>query len=364
MSLRRRAFVGNFDLEWSFTAQRSAVRPAMLERLCRELACCWLAVAGPDDLIVTPGLWDAEFLPQLQNRIPWRLPQVVDSLRNAPADAEVVPWGWSATIVNAIESAGLVVPEHPAPEVVRLVNSRSFSFEIEQREHCELPGAAVVHSLAELEPVLRRLSPAGEIRRWVIKANWSNSARERLLGEGTKLTEANADWIRSRLERDGVVAIEPWGAIEREAGIQWDIRPGEPPTLLGIVPLLSAADGRYRGSEFSPEAATLAAWTEVVEVSRRAATQVRDAGYFGPLGIDACLYRNDDGTLAARPVQDINARWTMGRLALGWRRLGDKFGCWEFGEGVSTGPTLATSPAAVDGQAVRLGHRLVKRDRG
>jgi hypothetical protein len=31
-------------------------------------------------------------------------------------------------------------------------------------------------------------------------------------------------------------------------------------------------------------------------------------------------YRNDDGRPQLRPLQDLNARFTMGRLALGWFR--------------------------------------------
>ncbi|OYW15327.1 MAG: hypothetical protein B7Z55_15100, partial [Planctomycetales bacterium 12-60-4] len=51
-----------------------------------------------------------------------------------------------------------------------------------------------------------------------------------------------------------------------------------------------------------------------------AGNELQAAGYFGPVGIDAMWYRDANGKLACRPLQDINARWTMGRLALGWRR--------------------------------------------
>ena len=53
----------------------------------------------------------------------------------------------------------------------------------------------------------------------------------------------------------------------------------------------------------------------------RAAHSVQQLGYFGPLGIDAMLYETPDGQRRWRPLQDINARWTMGRVALGWKRI-------------------------------------------
>jgi hypothetical protein len=59
----------------------------------------------------------------------------------------------------------------------------------------------------------------------------------------------------------------------------------------------------------------------VLEVVDRAARRIQQLGFFGPLGIDVMQYRTHDGELCWRPLQDINARLTMGRAALGLRRL-------------------------------------------
>ena len=40
------------------------------------------------------------------------------------------------------------------------------------------------------------------------------------------------------------------------------------------------------------------------------------AGYLGPLGIDAFIYRDAGGSLHLKPVVEINLRHTMGRLTL------------------------------------------------
>jgi hypothetical protein len=39
------------------------------------------------------------------------------------------------------------------------------------------------------------------------------------------------------------------------------------------------------------------------------------SGYFGPLGIDAFIYRDQD-RLTLRPMIELNPRWSMGRIAL------------------------------------------------
>jgi hypothetical protein len=39
-------------------------------------------------------------------------------------------------------------------------------------------------------------------------------------------------------------------------------------------------------------------------------------GYVGPVGIDAMVYRRSNGSLALKPVVEVNVRMTMGRVAL------------------------------------------------
>ena len=75
----------------------------------------------------------------------------------------------------------------------------------------------------------------------------------------------------------------------------------------------------YRGSRFDPAAEWETDWSEAVRICQIAAKRIQSLGYFGPLGIDAAWYRDSDGRLKLRPLQDINARWTMGRLSLGFR---------------------------------------------
>jgi hypothetical protein len=111
---------------------------------------------------------------------------------------------------------------------------------------------------------------------------------------------------------------------------------------------------------------------QVLSDARRVAADVQQLGYYGPLGIDAMVYRGLGNVPMLRTVQDVNARLTMGRVALEWfRRFSDSDRpAWllvplewlnDGGESTSlTNPARRlTSPRVVNGQTVRLAGVLI-----
>lgn len=339
-------FYGNFDFEAGLTGQ-AASAPAV-RRIQAELATAWIAVAEEGDAIWCPEPVPPEFWEGLAAQ---GLPRVVAiSLGDpVPRDAEFVPWGWNADAIAWARRQGLT-PAPPPLDIVRAANSRRFSFAMEHETGTALTGSAECGTWDDLAARIRELGDA----RWVIKAQYSHAARERLLGAGPP-NETAEHWVRKRIARDGAVYLEPWVERLAEVGVQWDLRAAEGPRLVGVTPLLCHSDGRYLGSLFR-SAATEQWWDEAVDGTRPVAARLARDGYFGPLGIDAMLYRHGDAP-RVRPIQDINARWTMGRLSLGWRRLPhqEPDGLWLHGEipqdlANSRSRVLATTPAKVGGQ--------------
>ena len=378
-----RFFYGNFDFEDQLRSEVN--RPARVERLLLELASSWLAVADAGDRIWCPGKLPEEFLASLSQ---WGLPAdiFVSEVRDIPAGMELVPWGWSLAAVEFGEQHGLVV-EAPPLDVVRLANSREYSVPREEPPDDDSDFATLCRTLGEVLACVERL-PATTA--WVIKANWSHAARERILGRGPMISNADIQWVKQRLARDGVVCWEPWLQREAEIGIQWSIPRGGPPQLVAITELLVDARGQYagtralaRGIGFQPvmtaqhvpkndrleayptKTLTLPEWAlPVAEATRPAVEDLAQRGYFGPVGIDAMRYIHPDWNFPrTRPLQDINARWTMGRLALGWfEKLGTESSItWRHGPHRS--PEVAelgidrihTSPGTIDG--ILVSHR-------
>lgn len=388
-----RLFYGNFDFEHRL-ADAGNEPSQVLKRLNAELASSWLAIADDGDLIWTPSPIDTQFwVEAVQNQLPNVLP--ITSLAHVPRQTELIPWGWSDEVRKWGARSGWQM-NAPTDEAIRWANSRATSAELEQRWSVGLPDAARIESVEQFQSALPRLLASNE--RWVVKALFSMSARERILGRGPA-TAAEMNWIRRRILAQGVVFLEPWVERIEEIGMQFDVPATGSPRLMGVTPMRVDERGQYAGSMFSQDHSRdhpqdhsedqpgnssdsqwdHHEWAAAITVGLRAAEILQSQGYFGPLGIDAMSYRDSTGARQIRPLQDINARWTMGRLSLGWRRLLRLYehGVWVHGareHGVqqkdeeSTGDesiheevtrTIRTSPLFVGGIPCRHQSRLV-----
>jgi len=312
-----RLFIPNFDFEASL-GPHVPNRSQDVMRRNSELAMAWLAIARPGDAILVDELPDPSFDHSLKALARTGV-QFCDAQswasggRQPPVQTiEPVPWGWDRRVRDWAASSGFKI-DIPRLEVITRANSREFSDHCEHEFDCGLAGQAICRSLPEVQAATQSLT------RWIIKGNLGAAGRERLAGSGP-LNDQSAAWVSRRLGRDGVILIEPFLDAIEEAGIQWEIpRVPDSPKLLGVVPLLSDERGQYHGSIVTPDNQIPDHWQPAVEVTRLAADRIQALGYFGPLGIDAMRYRDAAGEIRLRPLQDINVRWTMGRLALGWR---------------------------------------------
>ena len=315
-------FVGNFDFEHELVGGRQ--QSSAVKVILRDASTCWLGIADKNDLICVGTNTVA---PRLRSRGPAN--RVAGPQRTArfitreevealpyPGQFELQPWGWSQSMVNWGRKVGFTV-EHPALDVVRRVNSREFSFDLEQRLGTALPQSRQVHNDRDANNAI--CTVVAEFGRWVAKANWSMSARERILGDSPTLSEPQSRWLLKRLKTNAPLFIEPWVERIEELSFQWQIPKSNKPNFLSATKLLCDATGGYVGNRLLREIPDC--WREAFRIAESAALQVAETGYFGPLGIDAMCYRAPDGAACLRPIQDINARYTMGRMAVEMKRF-------------------------------------------
>lgn len=372
----------NFEGELAAGQQRNSRHT---DQAVRDLAPLMGLLAADGDIVICPEPLLPEEIPACLSHVSFCSGQPEPMAGNG----DVVPWGWTEASRRSALHFGMSSTVMPSLLAVRDVNSRRFSGQFD-RVLCEdrrLPfGHAafgtLCRDLSEWRSAVTTLLDSGYAR-WVAKPQHSHAGRNRLLAHGDDVNREQLGWLQRHLQHPDGVYLEPWVDRISEAGLQFDIArhdclPKSAPTavtFLGTTGLLNDAAGRYQGSMLYPEESADRQWLDAVDHGRLICAAAAACGYFGPLGIDCFRYQTPDGVLALRLCNDINARLTMGRLALALRPLldTDSFGIWcQFSanpfasflqvmaetlqqpafDGVKT---VVTSPVTVSGQSVRTG---------
>jgi hypothetical protein len=319
-----RLFVGNFDFDHRF-AFGGGPLPKAVERINADWSPIWAAVADDGDAVWRSATLDSAIFDQLADLGLPRLRPVRD-----PAEClniqEVIFWGendWAADFARRwrLPWTG------NDPAVVRHVNSRRFKLALEQRLGVALSGSRLATTITELAQAIAAFPAASPglpdrpaLPNWVLKTEYGGAGREVRFGTGS-LSAADIAWAKNRFCRRLAITVEPRLELVEEAGMQFTVLRDGGVTFEGVTPLLTRSGGGYLGSCYRDDPALQARWHEAIAIGQKTAEAVAAEGYFGPLGIDAMRYRAADGTIRLRPLQDLNARWTMGRIALGLRRF-------------------------------------------
>jgi hypothetical protein len=393
-----RLFIGNFGCEYdwresaasrlarssdaarrmpigpAFFPPKSSGRPSVVEQLAAELATNWLLAADDGDLVWTPSPIDVAFWDHAAREGLPRLRPVTDLAVAAAIATHIEPWGWTERLANWVRT---VHPHAAVPDVaaVAQINSRRWSVEQELTARCGPPGLALCTSVDAVADAVQSLcngratlpnqpneqnNTVTSHNSWLLKSNWGVSGREQRRGRGA-LTKEDVRWIERQLVATGAVVVEPWLTAVAEAGLQWTIPRNGRPQFEAAVPMLPMRRGQYAGSwvrqpggvdgpsTVDDRFSALAQpdwWTAAWPMVESAVLAAQQAGYCGPLGIDVMWVRHPDGSHSVRALQDINARWTMGRLAWLAQRFvpEDRIGYWWHGA-ASASETDATAIA-------------------
>jgi uncharacterized ferritin-like protein (DUF455 family) len=145
-----------------------------------------------------------------------------------------------------------------------------------------------------------------------------------------ELLATQCQWLTRALQNRRQVVIEPWLDREIDFSIQLEMGPREL-KLCGYTGLLNDAKGQFQGNWaeanfarripskvsalFDAEISGMVQrlYTEIFSLLE---TELREAGFVGPVGIDAFVYRTANGERRLKPIVEINPRYTMGRLTV------------------------------------------------
>ena len=328
-----RLFVSNFDFENHLSG-----RPDPRAEIgAQQLAHVWNSIAHDGDRMFSPtSAVEHGSVDEAGEITTLHSPSEVYAWQTACDEPiEAVPWGWDKNARRIF--AQCEVPFlAPADEIVRLANNRKFSCECESEFNPNQDWVCSISSVEEFVQRVKELAARGEYN-WILKPEFSFAGRDclrsnhspksthqttaQLSAASTIVSDNQTNWVRRRLKTSSVLFLERHLNAQEEVGLQFQIPHSDAgePSFMGMVQSLVAPNGAWIGCAFCSDAHVHSKWQQAVEIGMCVAKRLQTAGYFGPLGIDAMEFL-DAQHERIRPIQDINARWSMGRLALGWRR--------------------------------------------
>lgn len=302
-------------------------RPAGRARQVDELALHGLLVGGAGASVLVPWPVPEDFLAHLREaRVSHAEPTELPAIRR---HARFTPYGWNRRAVE-LNQRYLTPTPHPPLAVVEEVNDRRFAASLEEEICSRAWTLGTFSRLDDLRDHLRRHRPpaAG----WVVKATHGNAAlgNRRLRGAG--LDRADERFVRSLLDEDHGVVVEPWLDRCLDLCVTFTVTAEGSLAGLHLHEVVNTADGAFIGAVFEPDPKPLEPWREALEsAADTIARRLHQRGYFGPVCVDA-LVHGDDGGRRLRPLVDLNARShaSVGALRL-WRdHLDNRCVYWRF----------------------------------
>lgn len=275
-----------------------------------ENAVLWRVVAEEGDEILVPGLAD-----QFESPAVGSFPAVVFRPPKMNGEKAFIPWG--ADDLARRLSQGRITKEDV--ELVKRLNDRHFAFDVARTLSNDTNKHPLLsHTVFVTEPseVLTRAA-AGELLMLKPRHGGFGRGLRRILGPDSNPNLTG--WVHARCREGGLIAEPLLTSIRAEWALHWQLdEPHNSCTpqgdFLGSTTLHCEARGQFQQSDSQVS-------TSIEDTLDSSLPDViRNSSYRGPLSIDVCQYEWD-GQRFVGTLRDINARWTVGRLALQAARM-------------------------------------------
>ncbi len=310
--------------------------PRAVADLAADYAPIMALFAHNDDLVLVdekPSVQHLKALDAIGLPLPEYLPlRDVQSLRDRKLQS-FEPWGWSpaarrlfAPLTSRLVNASWQPPAISTDPATSIF-SKNLAETLRRQLHSDQITTAQVEAIHEVQIVLGRLSPLSPSRTVVFKAPFSASGRGMIRVRNESPEAKDIRWIASVLKAHGTVHAEPWLEKFTDLSAHVDIALDGTVSLVGMTRFWTDIRGQYRGhligrlmDDLGPE--VIRAWhrdggwlDRLKDTAMKIGQEAARRGYYGPLGIDALVYKSMTG-LELRPLLEINPRWSMGRVAL------------------------------------------------
>ena len=214
----------------------------------------------------------------------------------------VESWGFSPSIAAWAKQKKLSYTM-PDWEVVKLVNSKAFSFS----HASKLPGAALVHTIDELKKWEQTIEGPK-----VLKTCFGVSGKGHLFLPSPHLQK----FAEFEFRAGRPLVAEPWVDRKLDFSTQWMIHRDQTIEYFGATICINDQRGKYNSNRVGDLPFLFGKYFPFLLRHQESVFPILQKmaalGYFGNVGIDAMIWGSD----RLHPVVEINARKTMGWIAL------------------------------------------------
>ncbi|HIG31759.1 MAG TPA: DUF455 family protein [Verrucomicrobiales bacterium] len=324
----------------------------------RDLGSLAQFLSRQDDVVLLHQLPDKSFLRKLC-QLGIQLPQfkTIDSLTSKESTSfkdrrfnRIRPWAWSPESYSLFDPLFTHCNHPPEPSTWNVIQKKLFAKEsgcnvllqwLENQEHnpsfcpVEVVGKRATSEKQALE-IIQDYRREGWSK-LVVKQDFGMAGKHMIRLWEPELLPAQIQWIRRTLQSEIPVIIEPWLTRVLDFSAQWDFGP-EGMRWRGLTRNHIDNRGLFKGiivqKNFGNGLSS--------ELKRFLLSQGQKKGWFfemlndlkptledhlgklnheGPVGIDGFVYLDQENRFRIKPIVEINARFTMGRMALELKRI-------------------------------------------
>lgn len=317
--------------------------PRALSQIATDLETLPMFLAGRDDAVLVSRRPRAAFLARLR-RGGLTIPQFVTQDSCEGTYSRLAPWATSPDSTDVFKTLVAKQPSLASTGTDRECFSKNWSTGLARewrqknsQELTESPGWTVSegcigtsHQTSQVVmDTVRDLLTSG--CRVVLKAPFGASGRGmiRVFGDA-ELHKATA-WAERTIAQQGSVVVEPWLDRVADFSVQLNVGDDGAVRIVGITRFATDERGQYRGTLLGAPLRDLSRPLRqaIVGPGRRwrmfdhleaaggfVGDRLAAQGHRGPAGVDALVYRDEEGAFRLKPIVEVNPRCTMGHIAL------------------------------------------------
>jgi len=246
-----------------------------------------------------------------------------------PAIAQLYSKAWSAEQLRTV--LGRSRGRQPAHSSLSGDQRRFTSAATEPWLCTENEIGIAVDSLADVLEAIATIRQRGH-HRIVIKQALGLAGSNAIRSFEPELLENHRRWIAHAMENHRQLVVEPWLERVRDFSMQLEMT-ANGLKLCGYTGLINDARGQFHGNSAAPKFERripqdiIGIFSEPPDIATRLhafyadiftllEAEFRQAGFLGPAGIDAFVYRTPEGDCRLKPIVEINPRYTMGRVTV------------------------------------------------